>query len=117
MIAAIVMFFSLLFAQLAVAAYACPVQERAPTMAASACADMNMDMGSPALCAAHCEPGQQSADISVAPAVQAFVPCSLEVVLVPIERATLAPGSSHVAPLLTHATSPPLAIRHCCFRI
>ncbi|MQA37054.1 hypothetical protein [Rugamonas aquatica] len=123
MIAAIIMLFSLLFAQLAVSAYACPVLDKAQTVEAvgmanmPGCTDMSMDKSSPALCGAHCDTGHQSADISGTPAVQPFMACSLEVVLPNIERSALPLASSLESVPLTRATAPPLAIRHCCFRI
>jgi hypothetical protein len=122
-IAAIIMLFSLLFAQLAVSAYACPVLDKPETVETVSmagmpgCTDMNMDKSSPALCAAHCDTGHQSADTSGTPAVQPFVPCSLEVVLPRIERSPPSLASSLESVPLTRATAPPLAIRHCCFRI
>ena len=122
-IAAIIMLFSLLFAQLAVSAYACPVPDKAQTVAAVAmanmpgCSGINMDKNSPSLCAAHCDTGDQSADTTATPAIHPFVPCSLEIVLPRIERAYLSLGSALQSVPLTRATAPPLAIRHCCFRI
>ena len=122
-IAAIIMLFSLLFAQLAVSAYACPVPNKVQTVekvsmaGMPGCTDMSMDKSSPALCAAHCDTGHQSADTSSTPAVTPFVACSLEVVLPRIERAYLSLAASLESVPLTRATAPPLAIQHCCFRI
>src|SRR5476649_234375 len=122
-IATIVMLFSLLFAQLAVSAYACPVLDKPHTLEAVSmanmpgCTDMSMDKSSPALCAAHCDTGHQSADTSSTPAVHPFVASSLEVVLPRIERAYLSLASSLESVPLTRATAPPLVIQHCCFRI
>jgi hypothetical protein len=118
-IAAIIMLFSLLFAQLAVAAYACPAQATTVVGMSSmpGCTDMSMDKTSPALCAAHCDAHHQSVDTSGTPAVQPFVPCELELVLPRIERSTPALAFSLESVPLTRATAPPLAIRHCCFRI
>lgn len=122
-IAAIIMLFSLLFAQLAVSAYACPMpdQSQKVEMVSMAgmpgCTDMSMDKSSPALCAAHCDTGHQSADTAGAPAVQPFVACNLEIVLPRIERAYLPLAASLESVPLTRTTAPPLAIQHCCFRI
>lgn len=122
-IAAIIMLFSLLFAQLAVSAYACPVPNKVQTVETVSmagmpgCTDMSMDKSSPSLCAAHCDTGHQSADTSSTPAVHPFVACSLEVVLPRIERAYLSLAASLESVPLTRATAPPLAIQHCCFRI
>jgi hypothetical protein len=122
-IAAIIMLFSLLFAQLAVSAYACPLPgqpQAAGTVSMAGmpgCTDISMDKSSPALCGAHCDTGHQSADTSGAPLVQSFIPCSLELVLPRIERSGLSLAASLESVPLTRATAPPLAIRHCCFRI
>lgn len=122
-VAAIIMLFSLLFAQLAVSAYACPVPNKVQTVekvsmaGMPGCTDMSMDKSSPALCAAHCDTGHQSADTSSTPAVHPFVACSLEVVLPRIERAYLSLAASLESVPLTRATAPTLAIQHCCFRI
>ncbi|HWW72798.1 MAG TPA: hypothetical protein VN089_22880 [Duganella sp.] len=122
-LAAIIMLFSLLFAQLAVSAYACPVVGKPRMLEAASmanmpgCTDTGMDKSSAALCAAHCDTGHQSADTSGTPVVQPFVPCNLEVVLPRVERAPPSLASSLESVPLTRATAPPLAIRHCCFRI
>lgn len=125
-IAAIIMLFSLLFSQLAVSAYACPLLNKPQTVDAvgmtnmtnmPGCTDMGMDKSSPALCAAHCDTGHQSADTSGTPAIQPFVPCGLEIVLPRIERFSRSLGFSLESVPLTRTTAPPLAIRHCCFRI
>ncbi|MYM80876.1 hypothetical protein GTP44_02720 [Duganella sp. FT50W] len=122
-IAAIIMLFSLLFAQLAVSAYACPMPDKSRQVAMvgmagmQGCTDMGMDKSSPALCAGHCDTGHQSADTPGAPAVQPFVACNLEIVLPAIERTYLSLAISLESVPLTRATAPPLAIQHCCFRI
>jgi hypothetical protein len=122
-IAAIIMLFSLLFAQLAVSAYACPVlgQPQAANTVSMAnmpgCTGMGMDKASPALCAAHCDAGHQSADTSGTPSVQPFVPCGLEIVLPRIELFSSSLASARESVPLTRATAPPMAIRHCRFRI
>jgi hypothetical protein len=123
MIAAIIMLFSLLFAQLAVSAYACPALDRSRAVEAASmasmpgCTGMSMDKSSPALCDAHCDTGHQSADTAGTPAVQPFVPCNLEVVLPRIERSPLSLVSSLESIPLTRTTAPPLAIQHCRFHI
>lgn len=122
-IAAIIMLFSLLFSQLAVSAYACPMSDRVQTVESvgmadmPGCTDMSIDKSSPALCAAHCDSGHQSADTSGSPTVQPFIACSLEVVLPRIERSFISLSSALESVPLTRTTAPPLAIQHCCFRI
>lgn len=132
----------LLFAQMAIAAYACPAMGgMAADMASSAPAgevagrppcmetmpaatqasgmgfsDNQMDPSSPALCAAHCDYGQQSADHADAPTV----PAVLLTTLYTLRALTVRIG--RIGPLFDQpspqaASSPPLAILHCCFRI
>jgi hypothetical protein len=117
---------TLLFAQLAVAAYACPAMASVPAAgltAAAANADTampcaNMDAATPNLCAEHCRYGQQSADH--APAAT-LTPALLSLLYtlpaaVPAEGgAASMPASASVA--LGGAAPPPLAILHCRWRI
>lgn len=111
---------ALLFSQLAVSAYACPMlaesmRARDVVIDASASSCDETDMGQPSLCQKHCENGQQNvndagsplASVALAPA---FV-VSLPIVPSPVVR------SATLYPSLVHATSPPLSIRNCCFRI
>jgi hypothetical protein len=122
-IAAIITIFSLLFTQLAVAAYACPelnVAKRtaiAQAVQMPGCANMDMGTDKPGLCHSHCQAGSQTADTPQAPLVQPFVAAELTVVL---NVAGLAAPSHALQPegvLLKRSTAPPLAIRNCCFRI
>lgn len=112
---------SLLFTQLAVAAYACP--DLAPeAMAAKVmqeampgCTDM--DMVKPGLCHAHCASGHQSLDAPAAPHIGAFIATGLVTVL-PAGVVFHSVLPTRITPaLLARSTAPPLAIRHCCFRI
>jgi hypothetical protein len=118
---------SLLFMQLAVAAYACPgigakvAQVASATAMAEAgmpCAEsmtLAMDDEQPHLCQAHCQAESQSAEKSQllsllavdalpsAPALQIALPT---LVVAPLQ-----------APHLQRSTAPPLSIRNCCFRL
>ncbi len=114
----------LLFAQLAVAAYACPSLEAPVAMAAKASAQTmpgcdQMDPDAAALCAEHCRFGQQSADAASPPAVQAGTPALLY--LLPAEPiSTLASAGAASAPpdaTIPAAPPPPHAILHCVLRI
>jgi hypothetical protein len=90
----------LLFTHLAVAAYACGGEA---------------DRASPALCQAHCEQASCSLDRPNVPPVGPLAANGLDA---PAFVPPLA--SLHTRPqddLLVRATSPPLAIRHCRFRI
>ena len=112
---------AVLFAQLAVSAYACPMQT-----ALVNCTDMQMEaaatagdddpVAQPALCLKHCQNEQQNrgdpdaplASVALAPAFTLPLP---QVASSSTIAATL------FAPSLQHPISPTLAIRHCCFRI
>ena len=119
--------FSMLFMQLAVAAYACPaaavMQHGEMTqMDESASATMHcdgMDHDQTSLCHLHAYGDQvrQSADNPHLPVVQPFFPASL---LLALRFAhTDAAGSTRAtdAVSLAHGSAPPLTIRHCCLRI
>ena len=111
---------ALLFAQLAVAAYACPMQfqgldNAVATVSASAPDAGEQDADSPALCKKHCENGQQNNNDSP----QALTAVSSETSLtLPLSLPPATPqGIPAAPPSLRNATAPPLSIRHCCFRI
>ena len=130
----------LLFAQFAVASYACPkLSQMAPTADVKAVAGMPVaaaadttatqraamppgcDQSDPAaanLCAEHCRFGQQSVDTGPALVVHAALATFLY--SLPLEPA-YAPGSSRSIPSrdarLAAAPEPPHAILHCVFRI
>lgn len=115
---------SLLFMQLAVAAYSCPgfgsrVQEiSAMAEAGMPCAEsmaMDMEEGQPALCHAHCESAQPVGDTH-----------AVQVPVIDVDNGAfraaaifiaLPRGASAQSSLLTRATAPPLGIRNCCLRI
>ena len=111
---------AVLFTQFAGAAYACPLLNRDAAAqiqiadkADATCDDR--DMAQPAMCQHHCQDGQQiNNDSPLDPSALAFVPAfvvSLAVTTTTLETSIVA------APSLHHATSPPLSIRNCCFRI
>jgi hypothetical protein len=114
---------SLLFMQLAVAGYACPMDGQADEMAAMAqagipCAgEMSpIDTQQPALCYAHCQSDQQAVDkVQTAMPVIAVSP-GFAYVLEPIRVSSPTPRAAQ-APLLWRSTAPPIAVRNCCFRI
>ncbi|WP_228893955.1 hypothetical protein [Pseudoduganella aquatica] len=119
--AALLTVLSLLFTQLAVAAYACPdlvmeaMAAKVMQDAMPGCTEMNV--GKPGLCQAHCASGHQSLDAPATPHIGAFIATGM-VAVIPIrvvfdsELPTLVSST-----LLARSTAPPLAIRHCCFRI
>jgi hypothetical protein len=124
--AACIALFSILFMQLAVAAYACPNLIPAPPAAmldsagevmANSMADcQEMDPHSPALCDAHTHKLASSLDKPDAPAVPAFVAAGFALALLWPEKAAPLP---HPPPVFLHAcgTSPPIALRHCRFHL
>ena len=128
MFTALVALFSMLFMQFAVAAYACPALMGGPessvdaVMAAMPDCDQvhspsTADAQSPALCHAHCQDVKSALD---KPEVPVVAPALLVVsaILVPLEAvAVLTPGAADRDSLLLRITSPPISIRHCCFRI
>ncbi len=115
---------SLLFMQLAVAGYSCPgFESRVREVAAMAqagmpCAQemsMALDDEQPALCKAHCEPVQAGTDH---PAIVLPALAADNGLFQPLPPAAALPRrSAPQASLLARATAPPLAIRHCCFRL
>ncbi|MFZ3141288.1 hypothetical protein [Polaromonas sp.] len=115
---------SLLFMQLAVAAYACPgsgpkvVEVAAMAEAGMPCAEsmaMTMDDTQPNLCHAHCQAAQQSADKhELPPAIDVgLLPAGFTLDL-PFPAIANAPLQ---APYLQRTTAPPLAIQNCCLRL
>jgi hypothetical protein len=120
---------SLLFMQLAVAGYVCPAGmsgmkaegTEVSTHAGMPCAvsmsisKASMDDAQPALCHAHCQSDQQSADtyhlpdLPVMPAIAA--------VFGQQDVLSISLGVPRQAPLLQRTTAPPLSVRNCCFRI
>lgn len=112
---------ALLFAQLSVAAYACPTSTArgADVEMAIDCAGMasqaDRDEAAPTLCAEHCHYGQQS-DQPRTPSAPAVSLISLYVV--PLVTAPLEPSRPAIVSFsLLAARPPPHTILHCCFRI
>lgn len=123
LVAALIALISLLFMQLAVASYTCPGMAKA--LSASGMHDMHdmhgcaggIDKQQPGLCHAHGHASQQSLDKPEPPPVQPFVAVALTQVLSPIDATHHPSRPAQNALFLTRTTAPPLAIRHCCFRI
>jgi hypothetical protein len=126
LLTAIVAISSMLFMQLAVAAYACPEilsgSQNNVTSATAMAGDMancdGMDPAQPALCHSyvHGEAAKQSLDKNPVPNVPPFVPAALMLTLQVVDVAL--PALQTYRPIaLTRTSSPPIAIRNCCFRI
>ncbi len=120
----------ILFAQMSVAAYACPsnmVSGNATADAITAMGAMvdcepmgegmgrHLDQANPGLCAEHCQPTQQS-DHTQAPTVPAALLIALYTVALTVD-ASRPDGLAPTADSRLHAAPPPLSILHCCFRI
>ena len=112
---------AVLFAQFVVSAYACPLQfmglDPADAVVNSTdAASCENGLEPSALCQKHCQDEQQNVKDSAQPAQFVSVASAFTVVLTPVDQH--APALPHrQLPTLQHATSPPLSIRNCCFRI
>ena len=115
--AALLALASLLFMQLAVAAYACPMQTPVKPVAMDMADCHGMESMNPNLCQAHSEAGNQSLDKAPTPAVQPFIATAVLAEVAGLDR--LMPPSTGVVPtsILSSGVSPPISILHCCFRI
>ncbi|MFT5532781.1 MAG: hypothetical protein ACI8WM_002900 [Burkholderiaceae bacterium] len=105
---------SVLFAQLALAAYACPGQTSSLAMQVIPdCADM--DMVQPALCHAHQHDGHQAPDKPGTPHAALFIPAALVQQLAPAAP----PTTRRMLPdfVLARTTAPPNTILHCRFQL
>lgn len=103
--AAVLALVCVVFAQLGVAAYACPMGD-----AGECC--MTMDAGEPSLCQAHCQQGDQALDKPV----NASVPPAIVVARVVIPEPAASPPREPIS-LLARPTAPCAAVRHCRFQI
>jgi hypothetical protein len=110
---------SLLYTQFALASYVCPATLMPGWMAAKTqMADcVGVDKQQPGLCHAHGHKFQQSLDKPDMPQVAPFLSATLMRVVQPAEPLHVHIAAAPPAELLSHPTSPPIAIRHCCFRI
>jgi hypothetical protein len=113
--------FGVLFSQLALSAYACqrPHGEPAVPMAHADMPDCDQPESQErsALCHAHCEQGDSSIDRPGAPVLAAAMPGHEAPVLLVPARLAHAAREPTPASLLERPTGPPLAVRHCRFRI
>ncbi|MBC7858622.1 MAG: hypothetical protein H7Z39_07530 [Burkholderiaceae bacterium] len=135
LIAALLVLFSVLFMQLAVAAHACanlsnmpaptsmPAMtmhgEHAADMAQMAdCCDTDEIASAAALCDQHCQPAVQSLDKPATPDVPPFVAVALIATDTAASALPAGLGLSRANGLFsTRINAPPLSIRNCCFRI
>ena len=122
LIAVLYAVFSLLFMQLAVAGYACPVDGKVGEVAAMAAAGMpcagdmpSVDTDQPGLCHAHCQSAQQSVDKVQPPSPTGAMASGSTYTLQPVRISP--PAHPARASLLVRSTAPPIAVRNCCLRI
>ena len=123
---ALIALVGMLFMQLAIASYACPARstsgetavttgDQVPAQSMPCCDQPDPD--NVALCQAHCQDAKTSLDKPQVP------PVAPAAVIVSAILAPLDPRIPVVVPdggprsSLQRATAPPIAIRHCCFRI
>lgn len=128
-IAVFAMLCSLLFMQLAVAAYACPGMTAGAgnssnvtsfTTDSTAMADCDgMDKEQPALCHTHAQDplSKQSLDKPQPPDVQPFVSTGLVFIVEATDVVAVPYSPRQPSAHLLRSTAPPIAIRNCCFRI
>ena len=127
-IGALLAIISMLFMQLVLAGYVCPkapVDAPAASMSVSAgpvaMADMpdceQMDVVQPGLCHANAHPLDPSLQKPELPSVQPFVASTIALVLMHVVEPTVSNQFQRNSVRQSGAPPPPLAIRHCCFRI
>ena len=113
---------ALLFAQAMVAVHACDMQRApSPVTTAAAAPQPAGDCCTPAdvprdpACGNHCQQGDAIGDTTLAPAMGPAIPAvALPSLVAP---PATAPPAPRLAPDLSRDTEPPIAVRHCCFRI
>jgi hypothetical protein len=122
-VAALITLFSLLFTQLAVASYACPEWKGSPASVSADTGHANMggcsemDEKQPGMCKAHCDSSRQTLDTPGTPHVPPFVAGELACVLPDPGLSAAVHHRRAIARSPLRTTSPPIAIRNCCFRI
>jgi hypothetical protein len=122
LVSAFVALLSLLFMQLALAAYACPNLKQTQStlmldVSGQPMADCpQTDQQSPTLCHADAHKLTPSLDKPDTPSAMPFVATGFALPLLWPEDSVPMPDSP-IGFLHTSGTSPPIAIRHCCFRL
>lgn len=112
----------LLFMQLAVAGYACPIDARVSEVAAMAEAGMPcagdmacVDTEQPGLCHEHCQSAQQTVEKIQTPTPIGAFATGFTYTIEPDRPSP--PRQPAQTPSLLRSTAPPIAVRNCCFRI
>lgn len=119
--AALLALMCVLFTQLAVPAYACPMLFPDPaaveTMAKEpGCGGEPIDAGKKGLCQAHCLQGDQSIEKRAGVPVDSFTAIPAMALRVFPQEAPPQPTPERLPLLLARDTAPSLAVRLCCFR-
>jgi len=123
-LSAVIALLSLLFMQLAMAAYACPklspAQQQSTMLDASGqpmkdCAQL--DKQNPSLCHADSHQAPQSSDTPNPPSIPPFTATGLIVHIVAADEPVPVGFMFPAAFLHASSTAPPIAIRNCCFRL
>jgi hypothetical protein len=122
LVAAVITLVSILFMQLAMAAYACPaLSVQHASAAARMSAEMpgchEIDPAQPSLCDAYHQADSQSLDKPAPPPLQPFLAVGFGLPSLVLDLAARPDATFADPPFLKRTTAPPLAIRHCCFRI
>lgn len=114
-VAALVALFSMLFMQLAVASYRCPVNDIAAAMETPC---ESMDPSQPSLCKAKASDlvAKQSLDKPDVPPVLPFIPSDLAGLVLAADWTPLPAAAATAPPSLARSTAPPITIENCCFR-
>ena len=117
---------TLLFLQLAVAAYACPsprgdgaapcAQQSGDATQGARADPIYLDPAAPNLCQQHCQQGSQAVDSGTPVAAPMIALPPLLAILAPPSRHS-APESGHQPGFLTRETEPPCSIRFCVLRV
>jgi hypothetical protein len=114
---------AMLWTQFAVAAHDCTVAAQAAQVAQMAEAGMPCaqamagaaDEGQPALCHAHCRADSPTPDLTQLPTIGALA--DVDALVVPVVDWPARAEHRIQSTLLRPDGGPPLAVRHCCFRI
>lgn len=107
---------TLLFLQMAVAAYACPQLAAEQVVMADCAAMKQLDRDNPNLCAEHARFGEQASHAGELPAVPAFAQDGFFTPVPVAQEADALLFSIPAAAILAPPSGPPHAILHCCLR-
>jgi hypothetical protein len=127
-IATVLTLISVLFTQLAVAAYVCPSMQIGQALATIAALESTvehqvmagcdgMDSEQPVLCQDHGQVSQQSLDKPAFPDVSPFIATTLVQAIGLADSADQDTTVQGADRFLTRSTAPPLSIQNCCFRL